>query len=139
MHEHPLWRAIVPSVGGGNHNFTVCGLFWMGGYPGKRAWPPEEPGACGVAERAAADAESAFQRYEKERSGLGREFLTEVGRTIHAVAESPQGYPVVHRHTRRALLSRFPYSVFYCVLVDWIVVVAIFHAKRNPTNWKARR
>lgn len=88
---------------------------------------------------AAADAESAFRWYEKERSGLGREFLAEVGRTIHAVAESPERYPVVHRQTRRALLSRFPYAVFYRALADWIVVVAIFHAKRNPLNWKMRR
>ncbi len=88
---------------------------------------------------AAADAEEAFRWYEERRPGLGEEFLSEVSRTIRAIIESPERYPVMHRRTRRALVSRFPYGIFYQVLRDQIVIIACFHAKRNPTVWRSRR
>ncbi|MGH9793760.1 MAG: type II toxin-antitoxin system RelE/ParE family toxin, partial [Candidatus Acidiferrales bacterium] len=81
---------------------------------------------------AAADAEEAFRWYENRRPGLGEEFLSEVSRAIRAVMENPERYPVIHRRTRRALVSRFPYGIFYQVLEGQLVIVACFHAKRNP-------
>jgi plasmid stabilization system protein ParE len=33
---------------------------------------------------------------------------------------------------------RFPYSVFYRVEGDQIVVLAVFHARRDPIIWQVR-
>lgn len=41
--------------------------------------------------------------------------------------------------TRQALVRRFPYRVLYRLLGEEIVVVACFHARRDPSNWKLRR
>ena len=76
---------------------------------------------------AAADLDEAFLWYEAQREGLGEEFLNAVTRVMDALAESPRQYPVVHRDTRRALVRRFPYSVFYRVMRSDVVVVACFH------------
>lgn len=46
--------------------------------------------------------------------------------------------PVVHRDTRRLLLRRFPYGVFYRLVKDEIVVVGCLHAKRHPRVWRGR-
>ena len=45
---------------------------------------------------------------------------------------------VVFRDTRRFLLKRFPYAVFYRVYPRVIVVVACMHGRRNPLRWKER-
>jgi hypothetical protein len=35
----------------------------------------------------------------------------------------------------RALLRKFPYSIFYFVFDDTVVVLACFHMKRDPQDW----
>ena len=76
--------------------------------------------------------------YEGQREGLGHEFLDEVARTIKLIARTPSLYPLVHRQTRRALLNRFPFAVFYRVDGQQLMVVAVMHAKRSPRHWKSR-
>jgi len=88
---------------------------------------------------AAADIEQAYAWYEQERKGLGEEFLAEVKATERLVLERPEAYPVVVRQTRRALVHRFSYGLFYRVLGDTVVFVACFHTSRNPALWARRR
>ena len=88
---------------------------------------------------AAADIDEAFVWYERQRPGLGEEFLAAVQATRESIAAHPAMYPVIHRDTRRALLHRFPYGIFYRVYQEAIVVVACMHAKRDPARWRSRR
>ncbi len=87
---------------------------------------------------AAADLEDAYGWYEARSSGLGEGFLVAVQRTFEKIQESPHGYEVLHRQTRRALVHRFPYGVLYRVREHNIVVVACLHAKRDPRRWRSR-
>jgi plasmid stabilization system protein ParE len=89
--------------------------------------------------KAATDIETARGWYEREREGLGDEFLDEVLTTVHSVLAMPEAYPVVKRQTRRALVHRFPYGLFYRVVAETVVFVACFHTSRNPDLWKRRR
>jgi len=88
---------------------------------------------------AAADLDEAFLWYEAQRSGLGDEFLNAVEQAFRAVLDNPRRYRVVHQDTRRAHVRRFPYSVFYRIVGDDVVVVACFHGRRNPQRWERRR
>lgn len=87
------------------------------------------------AERDLADA-AAW--YEIQRSGLGHRFLDEVNAIFLKISETPLIYPNVHRNTRRALIRRFPFGVYYQVQDSIIVVFAVMHGSRNPRNWKSR-
>ncbi|HEY7675614.1 MAG TPA: type II toxin-antitoxin system RelE/ParE family toxin [Candidatus Methylomirabilis sp.] len=87
---------------------------------------------------AAADVEEAYAWYEGQRIGLGEEFLAELGATLLRVRANPRQYPVIRRGTRRALLHRFPYGLFYRVIEEQILVVACMHAKRDPRRWQTR-
>ena len=82
--------------------------------------------------------EEAALWYEERRSGLGAEFTAEVERSIELLAEHPQRLPVMHREVRCARVRRFPYSVFFRVESMRIVVLAVFHARRNPAVWRRR-
>jgi plasmid stabilization system protein ParE len=84
---------------------------------------------CIVRPAAAADIDDAFLWYEGQRAGLGHD----------GIAEHPLRYPVIRRNTRRALLRRFPYAIYYRVYGDVIVVVACMHGRRDPRRWQVRR
>jgi len=91
-----------------------------------------------VRSEARADLEDAALWYEMQRSGLGSEFIDEVERTFDRVASDPSAYRILHRETRRAVLQRFPFGVFYRIQERTIIVVAVMHSSRNPRKWKRR-
>ena len=93
---------------------------------------------CIVRPVAAADLDEAFQWYEGQRAGLGEEVLEAAQTAIAAITKHPERYAVIRRNTRRALLRRFPYCMYYRVYDDIVVVVACMHARRSPRQWQSR-
>jgi len=81
---------------------------------------------------AEADIAAAYDWYEEQREGLGREFLAEVSAVIDEVQSEPLRFPAIFRTLRRALVHRFPYGVFFVARADTIIVVAAMHLARNP-------
>lgn len=81
------------------------------------------------------DIQEAFEWYEERNSGLGSEFVRAVDTCLSTIGRNPLGYPVVYQEVRRALIRRFPYGIFYLQEEDTIVVIACFHAKRDPKQW----
>ena len=77
--------------------------------------------------------------YEEQRPGLGGAFATEVDSGLGRIVEAPLAYPRVHGETRRALLRRFPYAIYFHAMPDEIVVLAIIHGRRHPGTWQSRR
>lgn len=87
---------------------------------------------------AEADVEEAFRWYESQRPGLGSAFRHALDIAVAAIEIHPEAYPVVHRQTRRILLPKFPYGLYYRVFDENVVVVGCIHAKRHPRVWRAR-
>jgi plasmid stabilization system protein ParE len=58
--------------------------------------------------------------------------------TVEIIRAFPESGPLVHRGVRRQLLRRFPYGLFYRLIEGQVVVVACFHARRNPRVWRSR-
>jgi len=63
--------------------------------------------------RAKRDVRRATKWYERQREGLGTEFVVEVDAALQRIAGNPEQYEVVHREIRHCVLRRFPYGVFY--------------------------
>jgi len=76
--------------------------------------------------------------YEDEATGLGRRFLQAIDALVERMSENPRQFPVVFKNIRRALLRRFPYSLFFVVEGDDLTVIACFHASRDPSHWQRR-
>ena len=87
---------------------------------------------------ARAEFDRAALWYEERRPGLGLQFTSEIDRAVNIAAEQPDRFPAKHRDIRCVQARRFPYSVFYRVEVTRIVVLAVFHARRDPEVWQAR-
>ncbi len=87
---------------------------------------------------AEADVEEAFEWYEAQRPGLGPAFRRALDIAVAAVENQPEAYAVIHRNTRRVLLPRFPYGLYYRVLEQNVAVVACIHGKRHPKTWRPR-
>lgn len=84
------------------------------------------------------DLSDAAVWYEERLSGLGHQFLDEVLAALTSIAEAPLRYPIIHRNTRRALIHRFPFGVYYRIENNTIVVIAVMHGSRDPRRWKTR-
>lgn len=94
-----------------------------------------------------AEAEEEFTAaagwYERERPGLGGEFLVSVNETVLEVRERPETFSLVPAvpqalGVRRALVKRFPYAVVFLELADEIRVLAVAHGARKPGYWRDR-
>lgn len=91
-----------------------------------------------VREEAAREIQAAFDWYEERSEGLGLEFLRAADACLAGVRRSPSAFPKVHKEVRRVLMRKFPYALFYLVERDSIVVLACFHARRDPVDWLRR-
>ena len=89
-------------------------------------------------EEAGRDLAAAASWYEQQREGLGHEFLDEAFSAFQLVAELPLTYPIVHRDTRRALMTRFPFGIYFRAELSRIVVVPVMHGSRHPRRWQSR-
>ncbi len=80
----------------------------------------------------------AVEYYESKRCGLGLEFEKEVSKALVQIQSAPERWPKKNHDTRLYLLKKFPYSIFYLDLSDFIWVVAFAHQKREPFYWRKR-
>jgi toxin ParE1/3/4 len=70
---------------------------------------------------------------------LGRDFLSELHRTIDRVVESPEMGSHTAKGTRRRRIERFPFDIIYRIDPNLILIVAVAHHWRRPTYWSGRR
>lgn len=76
--------------------------------------------------------------YEGNATGLGRRFREAIDGSVERIGANPHQFPVVFKNVRRALLHRFPYSLFCIIEDDTVLVIACFHASRDPPRWQQR-
>ena len=84
------------------------------------------------------DIDDAYLWYERQRMGLGGEFLVAVQAAIAEIERRPVSFAVVHKAVRRALCRRFPYCFYFQLEGERIIVIAVYHAKRAPWRWQRR-
>jgi plasmid stabilization system protein ParE len=82
--------------------------------------------------------DEAMAWYEAQRPGLGLEFKEQVHQFLNRIAENPQHFGKVRGEIRRAVLRRFPYTIHFLPETDRIIVMAVFHGKRDPRHLEDR-
>ncbi len=78
--------------------------------------------------------------YERQETGLGSRFRECVDEAIGRLRIAPDRYPYANHRFRRILVRRpFPYTLYFAIEPDRIVVVACLHEKRNVESLLERR
>jgi len=84
------------------------------------------------------DISDATAWYEGRRMGLGDESLDELDSMLRRVIQDSFQFPQVKNQIRRALLRRFPYSVYFGVTGETVELIAVLHQHRDPRGWEKR-
>lgn len=96
-----------------------------------------------ILRQAAEEAEAAAAWYERERAGLGTEFLEAIEAAIDVIESgflplSPLPGSVGVLGAKRLILRRFPYAIVVVDRGDEKIIVAFAHHSRKPGYWRER-
>ena len=91
-----------------------------------------------IAPEALQDVDDAYSWYENRRVGLGEDFLSCVDACVQKICRVPELYIKIHENYRRALVRRFPYTVFFEYADEKVTVYSVFHTSQNPEKWRMR-
>lgn len=82
------------------------------------------------------DLREANAWYEGKAKGLGGVFSDAVYEQSTLLEVTPQKYRVAHRDIRRCSIRRFPYSMYFRVLDDRVVVLMVHAVRKDPSLLK---
>jgi hypothetical protein len=82
--------------------------------------------------------DEGVQYYERQLTGLGSRFRTDVRNSLVRLRNWPLATAVERGDIRRMLLSRFPYKILYSIEPDKIYILALAHQHRAPGYWTER-
>jgi toxin ParE1/3/4 len=75
---------------------------------------------------------SGYIWYEEKVKGLGEEFERVVYSCTAEIVRNPFIYPKVEGELRRCLVKKFPYSIYFLIEEDAILICGFFHCARDP-------
>ncbi len=87
---------------------------------------------------AQAEFDDAADWYEGQRVGQGAAFTAAVRKVLMNIGARPESHPEVYDDVREALVSRYPYAVYYRPGPGQVTVLAVFHTARDPADWQRR-
>lgn len=91
-----------------------------------------------VRPEAEAELDEAAAWYSAQSRGLGAEFVRVVDAAFASIRRNPRQFPLVHGEVRRAVIRRFPYAILFKSSEEEIVVLSVFHSRRDPKRWQSR-
>ncbi len=84
------------------------------------------------------EARAARLWYADRSAAVANAFVAELDHAMQQILDAPDRWSVYAHRTRRYLLHRFPYMVVYRATETGVQVIAVAHARRKPSYWKAR-
>ena len=83
-------------------------------------------------ELAQKELEDARAYYNLQQEALGEQFKEHIKESVDSIAQFPTLYPKVTEELHRVVVYKFPYSIFYVLLDEKIIIVSIAHQHRKP-------
>lgn len=88
-----------------------------------------------IREEANHEIRESYLWYEEQLPGLGEDFLTAVEGCLKRIAKNPEGFQRKYKDFRSALVTRFPFAIFFELSKKEITVYSVFHTSREPLSW----
>lgn len=76
--------------------------------------------------------------YERRQPGLGLDFEHAARVAVQSIQADPERYPEWKSGTRRLVMERFPFVIYYADLPNTIWILAFAHTSRKPGYWRRR-
>ncbi|HJV65961.1 MAG TPA: type II toxin-antitoxin system RelE/ParE family toxin [Geomonas sp.] len=80
----------------------------------------------------------AARFYESKAPGVGMAFIVEVHKALSLTSSQPLPAPVIRGSIRKRVVNHFPFTIFYSVEDDLVVILSVAHHKRKPDFWRKR-
>jgi plasmid stabilization system protein ParE len=80
---------------------------------------------------AKAEISSAVHWYQRTGPDVALRFLWKTRATVNRIRQYPNSFPRVSGVIRRAVLHRFPYSIFFVLMKEFVVVMAVRHQRQS--------
>jgi len=77
--------------------------------------------------------------YDERSQTAAEAFALEIDHALRSIRQAPLRWPLALRGARAFVLDRFPYTVFYRVAADHVVITAVAHQSRRPGYWRHRK
>lgn len=77
------------------------------------------------------DLDEAASYLEKQQIGLGRQLLSRVKETEQRIRADPSSYEKVRRNVHRCRVKQFPYSMYFAVESESVLILALAHHSRR--------
>ena len=84
-----------------------------------------------VSDKAFLEIADTKQWYDEQSSDAGNKFLSELSKAVFVISKNPKRYRFITKSVRRYNLKIFPYSIFYQVRGDVILILRIRHYKQK--------
>ena len=88
--------------------------------------------------KAEKDLENALEYYYKIDKNLETRFLKNLELTFDKILKFTDLYPYENNVAQKILVEKFPYIVLYEQYEEIVMVLAIFHTKRDPRELISR-
>lgn len=76
--------------------------------------------------------EDARVYYNLQQENLGERFKEHIKQSVDSIAQFPMLYPKITDELHRVVVYKFPYSIFYALFDEKIVIVSVAHQHRKP-------
>lgn len=86
------------------------------------------------------DIQEIIDYYDEQQTGLGEKFESTLNKHLLILQKNPF-FQIRYDDVRCIPLKKFPFMVHFTIHeADKLVIIrAVFHASRNPENWKKRK
>ncbi len=78
------------------------------------------------------DIHYAIEWYNKQKEGLGLEFLDCVEAALNRIIRNPKMYEMVYDNIRRCVIRKFPFAIFYSIEGSQIIIHSVFDNRQAP-------
>lgn len=80
----------------------------------------------------------AVDWYDEQSKDLGKAFARAFEQTVADISQRPKSFPLEYGRKRKAIVQRFPYVVIFEIYTEYILILSVFHTKRDPSVWQER-
>ena len=82
------------------------------------------------------DLKESIGYYNEQQERLGDDFVESIITTLEHIKKNTEQYPKEYKEMRKAVVSRFPFNIFFVFDSAVAYILGIFHSSRNPREIK---